>query len=414
MARWAPGTRSSPACGPSAGSAAESATRRTCGWHERLFAPVVVKVVRPDLVDDCGDAARPAPGGRDAASGWHTRWWCGPSTGSSRASGRTSSSSTSTARGCPPCCAGYGPLSMEQLLPLGLEMCSALHYLVARGGRPPRRQAEQHHHGLAAPADRPQHRPHARGGRTARPRGRNGRLPGPGAGGPATHGDPRDHRPTSSVSGATLYEALTGARPFRRGQRDDGASAAQDRWPQLVEATRARCPGRVPDVVATPRSRLPRAPTLRPGPPRPSSPASCSRWSRHCPDRSSAGCAAGCADPDAHPEDVVESRSQIGAGSVLDAPAVPTAHSRRQGSDGPRRSRRSSRRRRDWTAAAACRYAVALRCPDPSLRALSQVRVPGACPSSGSPDAQRRAGLPGSDRLRAVFEPGRTPLGPLA
>jgi serine/threonine protein kinase len=22
------------------------------GWHERLFAPVVVKVVRPDLVDD--------------------------------------------------------------------------------------------------------------------------------------------------------------------------------------------------------------------------------------------------------------------------------------------------------------------------------------------------------------------------
>ena len=36
--------------------------------------------------------------------------------------GRTSSSSISRARDFPPCCAGYGPLPPEQLVPLALEL----------------------------------------------------------------------------------------------------------------------------------------------------------------------------------------------------------------------------------------------------------------------------------------------------
>jgi serine/threonine protein kinase len=48
--------------------------------------------------------------------------------------------------------------------------------------------------------------------------------------------------------GATLFEAASGTRPFRDGVRDDAATAAE-RWPQLVEEPR-ELPDRVPAPVA--------------------------------------------------------------------------------------------------------------------------------------------------------------------
>jgi serine/threonine protein kinase len=73
----------------------------------------------------------------------------------------------------------YGPLPMEQLLPLALQICSALHYLAGQGGGAPRRQAKQHHHGFLAAHDRLQHRPDGRGGGSPRPRRGHRRLPFP-------------------------------------------------------------------------------------------------------------------------------------------------------------------------------------------------------------------------------------------
>ena len=95
-----------------------------------------------------------------------------------RARSRTWCSSTSRARRSTSCCDGHGTLALEQLLPLGLHVASALHYLAARGRRAPRRQAEQHRDGRAAAADRPQRRAHARRGRRAALADRHRRLHG--------------------------------------------------------------------------------------------------------------------------------------------------------------------------------------------------------------------------------------------
>lgn len=231
-------------------------------WHAGLFAPVVVKAVRPTLVDDAPTLRglrrevkmldrlshpvvvrafdHDVEGPRPHVVLEHLD---GPRL------------STLLRR--------FGPLPLEQLLPLGLEMCSALHYLRTMGvvhldvkpsniimGSPPRLID------LSV----------ARGVDDAR---RLDHVVGTDAYLAPEQADPLGRGAPSTAAdvwglGATLYEALTGNRPFRRG--DTTSDDARERWPQLVEAP-APLPRRMPDAVVEPvLACLAPDPGLRPAP----------------------------------------------------------------------------------------------------------------------------------------------------
>lgn len=218
------------------------------GWHERLFAPVVVKVVRPDLVTDASTLrglrrevemlrrlSHPVVVRSFDASVDGER----PHVVLEHLDGPRLSSLLRR----------FGPLSMEQLLPLGLELCSALHYLSTEEvvhldvkpsniimGAPPRlidlsiarslQDAERLEHVTGTDAYLAPEQ--------ADPQGR---------GGPGSAAD-------IFGLGVTLYEALTGSRPFRAGSRGE-QSPPEEIWPQLTDAP-APLPRAVPPVVADP------------------------------------------------------------------------------------------------------------------------------------------------------------------
>jgi len=127
----------------------------------------------------------------------------------------------------------YGPLPLEQLLPLGLELCSALHYLAAEQtvhldvkpsniimGAPPKlidlsiartlEEAANLRHSVGTDAYMP-----------------------PEQCAPPRHGTPGPAADLWGL-GTTLYQSLSGYRPFRDGVNEPGTPAEQ-RWPQLVE-----------------------------------------------------------------------------------------------------------------------------------------------------------------------------------
>lgn len=218
------------------------------GWHERMFAPVVVKVVRPDLVADSATMR----GLRREVEMLHrlshpviVRSFDADLEGErphvvlEHLDGPRLSSLLRR----------FGPLSMEQLLPLGLELCSALHYLSTERvvhldvkpsniimGAPPRLIDLSIARSLEAAA-------------------RLDHVTGTDAYLAPEQADPARGRPPASPAdifglGVTLYEGLTGVRPFPRGSRDQDASP-EDTWPQLVEAP-APLPGDIPGFVATP------------------------------------------------------------------------------------------------------------------------------------------------------------------
>jgi serine/threonine protein kinase len=231
------------------------------GWHERLFAPVVVKVVRPDQVDDSStlrglrrevemldrlahpvlvrsfDAA--LEGDRPHVVLEHLD---GPRL------------STLLRR--------FGPLALDQLLPLGLEMCSALHYLSTESvvhldvkpsniimGSPPRLIDLSIARTLVAAAE------------LDHVVGTDAYLA------PEQADPPRTGSPGSPADifglGATLYEALSGLRPFAAGSREPMAPP-HEKWPQLVDDP-APLPRGVPEVVAAPiLACLERDPAARP------------------------------------------------------------------------------------------------------------------------------------------------------
>lgn len=142
----------------------------------------------------------------------------------------------------------YGPLPAEQLVPLALQLLSAIHYLGRQGvvhldvkpsniimGGPPRlidlsvaRTFEQCG-GLSSPV-----------GTDAYMSPEQCR---PGEGAPV--GPPAD---VWGV-GATLFRAVAGERPFRLGDPDSEVPA--ERWPQLVEPP-GDLAGRVPAAIAGP------------------------------------------------------------------------------------------------------------------------------------------------------------------
>jgi serine/threonine-protein kinase len=213
-------------------------------WHERLRALVVAKVVRPDLVEDAstlaglqreielleqlnhpivvrsfgGDAGGPRP---------HVvlEHLEGP---------RLSSLQRK-----------HGPLLLEQLVGLAIEISSALHYLATEGlvhldvkpsniimGGPPRlidlsvaRTLEQCAN-LRSPV-----------GTDAYMAPEQAAVPSDEIGPPADVWG----------LGATLHEAITGHRPFRKGERD--SADLELRFPQLTEGP-AELPAYVPSVLA--------------------------------------------------------------------------------------------------------------------------------------------------------------------
>jgi eukaryotic-like serine/threonine-protein kinase len=218
------------------------------GWDERLFAPVVVKVVRPDQVDDSstlrgleretemvGRLNHPVivRGFRAVLDGARPHLVLENLDGPRL--------STLLRR--------YGRLPLQQLLPLGLEMCSALHYLRACGvvhldvkasnvimGAPPRlidlsiarsvQSAAALTHVIGTDAYMPPEQCDPQ--RTGIP------------------GTPCD----IWGLGATMFEAAAGYRPFPDGVADETAPLA-DRFPQLVTPP-AELPADFPPQVVKP------------------------------------------------------------------------------------------------------------------------------------------------------------------
>jgi serine/threonine-protein kinase len=158
----------------------------------------------------------------------------------------------------------FGPLPMEQLLPLGLEMCSGLHYMRHSGvvhldvkpsniimGAPPRLIDLS----IARDIDRAQALEYTVG--------TDAYLA------PEQCEPPRFGKPGAPADmwglGATMFEAVTGSRPFRTGV-DDETAPATERWPQLVEPV-ADFPKQVPELVRRPiMACLDPDPAARPSP----------------------------------------------------------------------------------------------------------------------------------------------------
>jgi len=157
----------------------------------------------------------------------------------------------------------YGPLPPEQLLPLGLQLCAAAHYMAGRGvvhldikssniimGAPARlidlsvARTTEECLGLRS------------GVGTDSFMSPEQCVPGKGA----------PLGPAADVwgIGVTLYRALTGERPFAKGDPD--AKEPADRWPQLVDAPEP-LDGRGPaPITATIMSCLAFDPADRPTP----------------------------------------------------------------------------------------------------------------------------------------------------
>ena len=145
----------------------------------------------------------------------------------------------------------YGPLPAEQLVPLGVQLCSAVHYLTNEGvvhldikpsntimGAPPRMidlsvalTADE-----AAGVDGQRRHRRLHGARAVRPRARSGPV-----------------GPAADVwgLGVTLYRAATGELPYSK-PGDDEDAPREERWPQLVERAlplEARIPAEVAEAI---------------------------------------------------------------------------------------------------------------------------------------------------------------------
>lgn len=217
-------------------------------FDDVLFAPIVVKVVRPDQVDDAktlhglerevdmlGRLNHPV-----IVRGFHAVL-DGPRPHVVLENLDGPRLSTLLRK--------FGPLPLQQLLPLGLEMCSALHYLQAREvvhldvkpsniimGSPPRLidLSIARSTGEAAALD------HVVGTDAYMA--------------PEQCDPPRTGLPGTPADvwglGATMFEALAGYRPFDKGDSDESAPVER-RWPQLAQSPCA-LPARTPDAVAKP------------------------------------------------------------------------------------------------------------------------------------------------------------------
>lgn len=157
----------------------------------------------------------------------------------------------------------FGPLALEQVLPLALQMCSALHYMHARGmvhldvkprniimGAPPRL------------IDLSIARSFDRALKATAPVGTDAYMA-------PEQCDPTGPVPIKAAAdmwglGTTLYEAITGSLPFRRDP--DAAEGPAARFPQLA-ADPTPLPAKLPDPLTKPvMACMERRPEDRPTP----------------------------------------------------------------------------------------------------------------------------------------------------
>lgn len=232
-------------------------------FDERLLASVVVKVVRPHLVDDVhtlrtlerettilGRLNHPVivRGLHADLGGSH------PYLAMERVPGPRLSSLLRK----------YGPLSIEQFLPLGMQIASALHYLHESGMvhldvKPSNIIMDSTPRlidfSIARNFDDASSLDHVVG--TDQYLAPEQADPG----GKFTVG------PASDVwaLGVTLIHALTGVRPFAE-NRVPESEIANERWPQLIAETPTHLPGIPDDVAAIVLRCLERDPGLRPTP----------------------------------------------------------------------------------------------------------------------------------------------------
>lgn len=225
-----------------------SAYEAFLAFDEKLYAPVVVKVVRPDQVEDpstlrglareCDMLQRlnhPAivRGFRATLAGER------PHLVLENLDGPRLSTLIRQ----------HGPLPLPQLLPLGIELCSAVHYL----GRMDvvHLDIKPSNIIMGAPArliDLSVARSTAAAAALSSPVGTDPYmapeqcLPG--------QGEPPGPAADMWGIGATLYHALAGYRPFQESARAPD-STPQERWPQLVDEPYS-LPATVPDDIAKP------------------------------------------------------------------------------------------------------------------------------------------------------------------
>jgi serine/threonine protein kinase len=218
------------------------------GWDEHLFAPVVVKLVRPDQVGD-PDTLRGLERETEMVGRLNhpviVRGFKavldGPRPYLELENLDGPRLSTLLRK--------YGRLPLQQLLPLGLEMCSALHYMHASGivhldvkpsniimGSPPRLIDLS----IA---------------RTAEAAARLTHVIGTDAYMPPEQADPQRTGIVGSAAdvwglGATMFEAAAGYKPFADGSRDDDAPVAE-RFPQLTNPP-FELPAELPEQVTKP------------------------------------------------------------------------------------------------------------------------------------------------------------------
>lgn len=142
----------------------------------------------------------------------------------------------------------YGPLPAEQLVPLALQLCAAIHYLA--GERVVHLDVKPSNVIMGGP-------PRLIDLSVARTVEQSAELRW--AVGTDAYMSPEQCRPDAGVTvgpqadvwgvGVTLYRALVGERPFSRGDPDSEVPA--ERWPQLVEEPKVPADS-LPAVISTP------------------------------------------------------------------------------------------------------------------------------------------------------------------
>lgn len=213
-------------------------------WDETLFAPVVAKVLRPSELDSARAhraLAREADVAARLAHPSLVRSFGavldGPHPHLVLEFVEGPRLSTLLRR--------YGPLPLEQVLPLGLELCSVLHYLGASATV--HLDVKPTNIVMSAPPrliDLSLARTTAAAAELTGPVGTDAYMAPeqciPGQGGPIG--------PATDVwgVGATLHEAISGAAPFEPGTNEPTA-APHAQWPQLV-----RKPAQLPRSVPAP------------------------------------------------------------------------------------------------------------------------------------------------------------------